>query len=77
MNKYIQIPNLSLIVAGVGWVLSKFPYEWVHRFGSTTYTVAIIIWAYLEIVSGVSWFRRLLGLVVMLMTAYSLFFQFK
>lgn len=47
----------------------------LHKLGATTYTIAIIIWAYEEITSGINWARKLLGLVVIFTVAYSLFNQ--
>jgi hypothetical protein len=70
-----QWPNLPLSVAIVGFLLSKYPDVTIHKIGSTTYIIAIIIWAYLEITSGVNLFRKILGVVVLLFTAFSLFKQ--
>ncbi len=71
----IQLPNPPLIVAIVGLLISKVSSGILHKLGATVYTIAIIIWAYEEITSGVNWFRRLLGVIVLLTVAYSLFNQ--
>ena len=64
--KLLQVPNAPLIIAISGLIISKVP---------NAYTIAIIIWAYEEITSGINWARKLLGLVVIFTVAYSLFNQ--
>jgi hypothetical protein len=58
----VQFPNLPLIVAFVasqaGRVLSSAETPYAR---SISY-LAMTIWAYEELVDGVNWFRRLLGL---------------
>jgi hypothetical protein len=71
----IQKPNPSLSIALVSYAISAFTSGILHRMGSTVFFIAISIWSYQEIVSGVNWFRRILGIVVLLSTAYSLFHQ--
>lgn len=74
--KILQVPNAPLIIAISGLIVSKVPNILLHKLGATTYTIAIIIWAYEEITSGINWIRRLLGLVVIFTVVYSLFNQF-
>lgn len=73
--RFIQLPNTALIVAIVALIISKISFGLLHKISVTVYTITIIIWAYEEIKSGVNWFRRLLGLVIILGVAYSLFNQ--
>lgn len=71
----MQLPNAPLSIAIAGLIISKISSGLLYKLSITVYTIAIIVWAYEEITSGVNWFRRLLGLVVLLLTAYSLFNQ--
>lgn len=71
----IQKPNLPLTIAIFGFLTSKFTSGVFHKFGEVIYTVAIIVWAYQEITTGASWFRKLLGAVVLAVVSYSLFNQ--
>jgi hypothetical protein len=71
----VQKPNPPLIVAALGWLIGFFGKGSAHQFGVTLFTVSIIIWAYLEITSGVNLFRRILGLVVLAMVSFSLYSQ--
>lgn len=73
--KLIQLPNLSLIIAALGFVASKATNGIVHKLGSVVFTVAIIIWAYQEISSGINWFRKLLGVAILTAISFSLFKQ--
>ncbi|MGB3094935.1 MAG: hypothetical protein WBB49_03565 [Microgenomates group bacterium] len=73
--KLLQVPNAPLIIAISGLIISKVPNVLLHKLGATTYTIAIILWAYEEITSGINWARKLLGLVVIFTVAYSLFNQ--
>lgn len=68
-----QLPNASLLVAIAGFVISYIPNAFAHRFGLTLTFVALIIWSYQEIMTGVNWFRKLLGMIVLLYTAIMLF----
>ena len=75
MMKIIQWPNPPLIAAAIGFVISKYPQVEIHKVGATVCTIALIIWAYLEITAGVNIFRKILGAIVLLMIAISLFNQ--
>jgi len=44
----------------------------VHSFASAVFYMALTVWAYEELVRGVNWFRRLLGLVVLIYIFISL-----
>ncbi len=74
MSKFVifQLPNKPLIIAllavAAGWFASGITQTVLHLI----FVLAIGYWAYLEITSGVNWFRRLLGGVVALYVLYGL-----
>jgi hypothetical protein len=72
-----QKPNASIIIAALGWVISKLVRGPIGTMGNVVFTIAIIIWAYEETVHGVNWFRKSLGWIVLLLIAVSLFMQFQ
>jgi hypothetical protein len=70
----VQRPNASLIVFAVGWALNRFvPVTTLQRAGFTIMIIAGVIGSYQEISSGASWFRRVLGALVMAFLALTLF----
>lgn len=62
-----QKPNKSLIIAMTALLISMISVGILQRISSSVYYIAIIIWAYEEISTGVNWFRKLLGSIVLLM----------
>ena len=67
-----QSPNLSIIVWAVATLASKFvssgrPHQTLEliAFG------AIFVWAWLEIFFGVNYFRRALGVVILILSIHS------
>jgi len=58
----VQFPNLPLIVALVAGVAGAFLDGREHSYAASVSYLALTIWAYEELVHGVNWFRRLLGL---------------
>lgn len=74
--KIIQVPNAYLLMALTGLLISKLSIGFLHKVSLIIYTIAIIIWAYEEVISGVNWFRKLLGVATLLAVAYSLFSKF-
>lgn len=70
-----QKPNPPLIIAATGFVVSKLTSGPIQQLARVVFTVAIIIWAYEEVTMGVNLFRKLLGAVVLLIVAISLFSQ--
>ena len=60
----VQFPNLPLIVALLAGEAGTFIDGAGHRYAVAVAYLATAIWAYGELVQGVNWFRRLLGLVV-------------
>ncbi|HSX53300.1 MAG TPA: hypothetical protein VLF90_02945 [Patescibacteria group bacterium] len=61
-----QTPNRFLytwiVTTVIGWFL---PFGWFERFVSLVSLVAIVIWAILEAWKGINYFRRLLGILVL------------
>jgi hypothetical protein len=70
----VQWPNAPLWISWAGSFVSMiFKTGPIHAAGMVVSMIAIIIWSYLEITAGVNWFRKGLGIVVMVWTAFSLF----
>jgi hypothetical protein len=61
----VQFPNAPLIVALVAGVVARIAEGTVRDGARAVGEVALIMWALMEIVRGVNWFRRALGLVVL------------
>lgn len=69
-----QFPNFPLVGWFVCKLISMFETSDSVRAGFSTLGGAFLfLWAYLEITTGVSYFRRFLGVVVMLFSIYSMF----
>jgi hypothetical protein len=62
-----QFPNLPLIVALLAGEIGKFLDGSAHSYAVSVSYLAVAIWAYEELVHGVNWFRRLLGLAAMIL----------
>jgi hypothetical protein len=58
----VQFPNLPLIVAFLAGKAGNFLDGSAHSYAASVSYLAMTIWAYEELVHGVNWFRRLLGL---------------
>lgn len=58
----IQFPNAQLIVAFVAGMVAGLSHGLPHAYAQSAAYLSLAVWAYLELVSGVNWFRRLLGL---------------
>jgi hypothetical protein len=70
----IQWPNLPI----VGWFLSMTVATFVAsgsiKAGFLNVSLAFLaIWSYLEVTQGLSYFRRALGVIIGILTVYSLF----
>lgn len=65
----VQFPNGPLILAFAGGVAAGMMHGAGHRDALAVSYLAMAIWAYLELVDGVNWFRHLLGLVYVVSTA--------
>jgi hypothetical protein len=58
----VQFPNAPLIIGLTAGEAGKHTHGSSHAYASSVAYLAMGIWAYLELVAGVNWFRRLLGL---------------
>jgi hypothetical protein len=56
-----QFPNPPLLLALGGWGLAAMAGGTPHDVGRAVFTLGLAVWAWEEAVSGVNWFRRLLG----------------
>jgi hypothetical protein len=61
-----QFPNPPLLLAFAGWGLAAVTDHTAHDVGGAVFTVGLGVWAWLEAVGGVNWFRRLLGAGVLI-----------
>jgi hypothetical protein len=61
----VQFPNAPLIVALVAGVVARVAEGGVRDGARAVSAVALIMWALMEIVRGVNWFRRGLGVAVL------------
>ena len=68
----VQFPNVPLIVAFLAGELADHTHGSDHAYASAVSFLALAIWAYLELVTGVNWFRRLLGVAYMISTTVHL-----
>jgi hypothetical protein len=66
-----QKPNLPIIVWLVCLTGGKFTNGDLQTFFELVGFGAIFTWSWLEIFQGVNYFRRILGLIVMLITIFS------
>jgi hypothetical protein len=56
-----QFPNPPLLLAFAGWGLAAESGGTAHEVSHAVFTLGLAVWAWEEAVSGVNWFRRLLG----------------
>jgi hypothetical protein len=63
----VQFPNLPLIVAVSAGEAGKFLDGSAHSYAASVSYLAMAIWVYEELVHGVNWFRRLLGLAYVIL----------
>jgi hypothetical protein len=71
----IQIPNKELIAAIIADLAADATHGLIHSLANNLFYVFLIIWAYREIAEGANWFRRGLGVVVIICTIASLTFS--
>jgi hypothetical protein len=71
-----QFPNRYLWVMIFSGIISRFVTGKFHAFAYSVFIIATIIWSYEEITTGVNWFRKLLGVTVMLLIFVDLFRSF-
>jgi hypothetical protein len=67
-----QFPNPPLLLALAGWGLAATTGRTAHDVGRAVFTLGLAVWALEETVSGANWFRRLLGLGVLVWIAAGL-----
>jgi hypothetical protein len=67
-----QFPNPPLLLAFAGLGLAAVAGGAVHDVGRAVFTVGLVVWAWEEAVDGVNWFRRLLGVGVLVWIVASL-----
>jgi hypothetical protein len=67
-----QMPNIPLIIWAVATVVSLIVtgksadvFQWIGD-------IALVVWSLLEIIKGVNYFRRILGLVVFVFSVLSI-----
>jgi hypothetical protein len=58
----IQFPNAPLVAAFIAGMVAGQTHGLGHAYAQSLSYLSLGVWAYLELVSGVNWFRRLLGL---------------
>lgn len=63
----VQFPNLPLIVAFLAGEAGAFLDGSEHSYAASVSYLAMTRWAYEELVHGVNWFRRLLGLTFVIL----------
>jgi len=68
----VQFPNAPLIVALIAGEASRHTHGSDSAYASSIAYVALGVWAYVELVEGVNWFRHLLGLVFLTSTVIRL-----
>jgi hypothetical protein len=56
-----QFPNPPLLLAFAGWGLAAAAGGSAHDVGRAIFYLGLVVWALEEAVSGVNWFRRVLG----------------
>jgi hypothetical protein len=61
----VQFPNPPLLLALAGWGLGAVTDGTAHDAGRAVFTLGLAVWALEEAVRGVNWFRRLLGVGVL------------
>lgn len=57
----VQSPNPPLLAALAGLLVAALTDGSVHAYARAVFYAGLAAWAYLELASGVNWFRRVLG----------------
>jgi hypothetical protein len=68
----VQFPNAPLIIAFLAGATAARTHGSLHGYADAISYLAMIIWAYEELVHGVNWFRHLLGLGYVIFTVVHL-----
>jgi hypothetical protein len=61
----VQFPNPPLLVAFAGWGLAALTHGTAHDVGRVAFVAGLAVWALMEVVAGVNWFRRLVGVAAL------------
>jgi hypothetical protein len=64
----VQFPNAPLALAVIAGVLAGALRGEAHRYLMAIAYLSLTVWGYEELSRGVNWFRRLLGIVFLLVT---------
>lgn len=59
-----QFPNTPLLIAMAAYIAGALTSGWVGAISRAVFYVALGTWAYWEVSDGANWFRRLLGMVI-------------
>jgi hypothetical protein len=70
-----QFPNPPLLLAFAGWGLAMVAGGAAHDVGRAVFILGLAVWALEEALGGVNWFRRLLGVGVLVWTVSRLIGQ--
>ena len=60
-----QFPNPPLLLAFSGWGLAAVASGAAHDVGRAVFTLGLAVWAFEEAMGGANWFRRILGVGVL------------
>ena len=63
-----QFPNPPLLLAFAGWGLAAVAGGTAHDVGRAVFILGLAVWGLQEALGGVNWFRRLLGVGVLVWT---------
>lgn len=69
-NPVAQFPNAPLLVAIAAWIVRQITDGAAHDWASAVFYVALVSFAFWELVDGVNTFRRVLGAVILIWTIY-------
>ncbi len=59
-----QKPNAPLLISATFWLVARFSQGTLKEYFSLLFIGTMLWWSYLEITSGVNYFRRILGVVI-------------
>ncbi len=68
----VQFPNAPLVLALLAGAMAAQTHGSLHAYANAIAYLALIVWAYEELVHGVNWFRHLLGFGYAISTAVHL-----
>lgn len=58
----VQFPNAPLLLALGGWLVAVLASGSAHSHARAAFYVGLTAWAWMELVDGVNWLRRALGI---------------